>query len=88
MRIVKIEPLHALGDHDGEFTVGRVVHVVRIYDMNGLIFFPGRRIDPSDTVAVIGQHPKRLQIPGRSSVLRLPADWEVVDDFEVFGSIT
>ena len=51
LRVAKIDPLFAFRHHDGLFPVGRVVHVVRIIDMNGLPLFARCRIDHRQLIA-------------------------------------
>ena len=70
----------ALGDDNGVFAIGRVVHVVRVLDANGLAFLSRRRIDFRQAIAQIAQNPECLQIVRRRDMLRLSSDLEVIHD--------
>ena len=74
LRVAEMELVDALGHHDGEFAVGRVVHVVRIFDRDGLAVNSGGGVDLGKAVAKVVEHPQRLQIVGRRDVLGLAAN--------------
>ena len=72
--------MQPLGNHHRTLPVGRVVHVVRIFDGHSLALAGGRRIDSREAVTEIVEHPQCLQIVGRRHMLRLLSHLEVIDD--------
>ena len=85
MRIAEHEALHFLCDDDGVFTIGRVVHVVRILDVYGFPFLPCRWIDLRQAVALVIEYPQRRQIIGRGYMLGKPPHAKCFDDFVARG---
>ena len=78
--VAEVQPLHALGHHDREASVGREVEVVGVFDRDGRTGFSRRRVDGDEVVAQVVGRVQRLQVVGRDDVLGLFADGEVADD--------
>src|SRR5436309_12883874 len=85
MWIAEHEALPFLCDDDGVFTIGRVVHVVRILDVYGFPFLPCRWIDLRQAVALVIEYPQRRQIIGRGYMLGKPPHAKCFDDFVARG---
>ena len=51
--ISKVQTMDTLGDNDGVFAIRRVVHVVRVFNADGLAFLPRRRIDLGQVISQI-----------------------------------
>ena len=56
-RVEKVQALEAFRDHDRVFSVGRVVHIVGIVDVNCSGRLTGRWVYAGQTVTFIAEHP-------------------------------